>query len=154
MEEYRDLSIHEWNFREVLIAKLTSLLKQQQIYWKQRGTVKWVRFGDAGTKFFHGHATIRHRKNLITVLEDTYGQLQTRHPVKVQILWEAYKERLGLRGYQHMLYDLNALFGDQIDLAMLEEPFQHEEIDQVVAALPSDKSPGPDGFNTGFVKKC
>jgi len=35
----------------------------------------------------------------------------------------------------------------------LEEPFSHEEVDLVVASLPSDKSPGPDGFNTDFIKK-
>lgn len=33
-------------------------------------------------------------------------------------------------------------------------PFTHQEIDYVVRALPSDKSPGLDGFNTDFVKKC
>jgi len=27
-------------------------------------------------------------------------------------------------------------------------------VDQVVKSLPSDKAPGPDGFNTDFVKKC
>jgi hypothetical protein len=38
-------------------------------------------------------------------------------------------------------------------LDTLSDPFAHEEIDVVVANLPSDKSPGPDGFNTDFVKK-
>jgi len=33
-------------------------------------------------------------------------------------------------------------------------PFQKEEIDAVVKFLPSDKAPGPDGFNTDFVKNC
>jgi hypothetical protein len=62
LEEYRDLTIHEWNFRIVLQDKYSSLLNQQQIYWKQRGTLKWVKFGDEGSKIFHAIATIRHRK--------------------------------------------------------------------------------------------
>lgn len=45
LEEYRDLSIQESNFKEVLSEKLLSLLRQQKIYWKQRGTIKWVKFG-------------------------------------------------------------------------------------------------------------
>lgn len=53
-----------------------------------------------------------------------------------------------------MLFDLASLFGGQIDLRILEEPFTTEEIDQVVAGLPNDKSLGPDGFNTDFIKKC
>lgn len=33
-----------------------------------------------------------------------------------------------------------------MDLSKHEQPFTGEEIDHVVANLPSDKSPGPDGF--------
>jgi hypothetical protein len=39
-------------------------------------------------------------------------------------------------------------------LGCLDEPFSHEEIDEVIKRLPSDKSLGPDGFNTDFVKRC
>ena len=34
------------------------------------------------------------------------------------------------------------------------ETFGKDEIDAVVKGLPSDKAPGPDGFNTDFLKKC
>ena len=40
-----------------------------------------------------------------------------------------------------------------IDLSSLELPFSKEEIDSVVHSLPTDKSPGPDGFNIDFVKR-
>lgn len=80
--------------------------------------------------------------------------MQTAHQAKAQILWEAYKERLGITEYHAMTMDLNTLLGNQVNLSFLEEPFTHEEIDQVVLHLPSDKSPGPDGFNTDFVKNC
>ena len=39
-------------------------------------------------------------------------------------------------------------------MGCLEEPFTNDEIDNIIKSLPSDKSPGPDGFNTDFVKKC
>jgi hypothetical protein len=42
----------------------------------------------------------------------------------------------------------------QDGLQWLDAPFSRQEIDSIVAALPSDKSPGPDGFNTNFIKKC
>lgn len=53
-----------------------------------------------------------------------------------------------------MVFDLANWFTDNPDLSSLEEPFTHEEIDMVVANLPSDKSPGPHGFNTDFIKRC
>ena len=60
IEEYRYLSLEEWNFRSILKEKMFSLLEQQRTYWRQRGNIKWVTLGDAGTKFFHANATIRH----------------------------------------------------------------------------------------------
>jgi hypothetical protein len=36
----------------------------------------------------------------------------------------------------------------------LSKPFSVEEIDQVVSLMPSDKSPGPDGFSGLFLKVC
>lgn len=53
-----------------------------------------------------------------------------------------------------MVLDLQTLLGQHADLASLDEPFTHEEIDNVVSSLPSHKSPGSDGFNTDFIKKC
>lgn len=53
-----------------------------------------------------------------------------------------------------MLFDLEDLLTRSSDLGCLSEPFSAEEIDAVVRNLSSDKSPGPDGFNTDFVKRC
>lgn len=35
LEEWRDLSVQESNFREILNSKLSNLIHQQQIYWRQ-----------------------------------------------------------------------------------------------------------------------
>jgi hypothetical protein len=83
---FRDLSLHEWNFRDFISAKLISLLKQQKTYWKQRGKIRWVKEGDAGTKFFHAHATFRHRKNTITTLQDSLGNILQHHEQKAELL--------------------------------------------------------------------
>lgn len=34
LEEFKDLSVPQWNFKIILEKKLLSLLKQQNIYWK------------------------------------------------------------------------------------------------------------------------
>jgi len=59
VELYRGLSLPEWNFKNLISGKLILLLKQQRTYWKQRGKIRWVKEGDAGTKKFHAHATIK-----------------------------------------------------------------------------------------------
>lgn len=40
------------------------------------------------------------------------------------------------------------------NLQYLEEPVMQEEIDNIVKALPNNKSPGPDGFSNEFLKRC
>lgn len=46
------------------------------------------------------------------------------------------------------------MLDNNVDLSSLVSPFSHAEIDAVVKNFPSNKSPGPDGFNTDFLKKC
>jgi hypothetical protein len=96
LEEYRDLSVQEWNFKAILKEKLSSLLDQQRIYWKQRANVKSIKFGDGNIKFFHANATIKFRKNSIAFLHNSNGELISEHSGKADLLWEAYKDRLGI----------------------------------------------------------
>jgi hypothetical protein len=53
LEEFRDLSLEEWNFRQVVKSNLEHLLEKQRIYWMQRGRIKWATLEDENTKFFH-----------------------------------------------------------------------------------------------------
>jgi hypothetical protein len=82
LEEGRDLTLEEWNFRQIIIDHLQDLLHQQRIYWKQRGTIKWVKFGDECTNFFHANASIRHRRNAITSLSNADGLEVSQHEDK------------------------------------------------------------------------
>jgi hypothetical protein len=41
-----------------------------------------------------------------------------------------------------------------IDFNSLIEPFFRDEIDDIVKNMPTNKSPGLDGFNGAFLKKC
>ena len=117
IEEFRDLTLMEWNFKAVLEDKLLFLLRQQKIYRKQRCSIRWVKEDDVGTNFFHAHATIKHRRNLITCLEDSDGTSHTTHQSKAIILWEACKDRLGTIEFNSMLLDLSSLLQNSEDLS-------------------------------------
>jgi hypothetical protein len=154
IEEHRDLSIEEWNFRELLQSKNADLLQIQKTYWKQRASIKWVTKGDICSRFFHAHATVKHMRNSIALLSDDSGSFFSDHDMKANLLWNVFKCRLGSSDFSENVFDLSGLIMLQEGLHWLEEPFTKQEIDSIVAALPSDKSPGPDGFNTNFLKKC
>jgi hypothetical protein len=53
LEEFRDLSLEEWNARRIFQQNLQFLLQQQKEYWRQRGRIKWATLGDENTNFFH-----------------------------------------------------------------------------------------------------
>jgi hypothetical protein len=69
------------------------------------------------------------------------------------IIWEAFKESLSTSEFSHIYFDLGSLIHRDDDLEDLAAPFSKEEIDNIVKNLPLGKSPGPDGFNTNFMKK-
>lgn len=151
LENYRDLTLAEWNFREILKQKLSNLLDQQKIYWKQRGAIKWIKLGDTNTKKFHANASIRHRGNLIKQLVSQQGIICHSHKDKELIIWEEFKERLATSTITSFSVDPSSFIQPVDDLSFLEEPFLPQEIDTVIKSLPNDKSPGPDGFSNEFL---
>jgi hypothetical protein len=154
IEESRDLTIQEWNFKNALVHHLQGLLSNQRSYWKQRGQIKWATLGDAGTKFFHANATSKHRHNSILSLSSDNGMVAFSHKDKEEVLFQAFKDRLGTSQPTSMVFNLSELLQPANNLSTLELPFSRGEIDQIIRNLPTNKSPDPDGFNTDFVRKC
>jgi hypothetical protein len=77
------------------------------------------------------------------------------HDGKAELLWSAFKERMGTSDNPTMHFNLSSLFGspEHSDiLQALEAPFSDSEIDDIIKNLPNDKSHGPDGFNNEFIK--
>jgi hypothetical protein len=52
-----------------------------------------------------------------------------------------------------MQFNLQDLVQRHTNLEFLYLPFSSKEVDGVILDLPSDKAPGPDGFNNLFYKK-
>jgi hypothetical protein len=155
LAEFRDLSLPEWNFHEILQSHLLTLLEKQREYWRQRGSIRWVQLGDAGTHFFHANATLKHRSKFITQLTDPHGITLTTHKDKEDLIWQEFKERLGVTEFNGFTIDPSSLIQGTVSPELfnhLESNFTQQEIDSVIKNLPNYKSPGPDGFNNEFTK--
>ncbi|XP_074297456.1 uncharacterized protein LOC141628183 [Silene latifolia] len=61
------------NERKILVKEVAKLLKQVEIYWKQRSRALWLKEGDRKTKYFHRKAGQRNEKNNIAKLIDDNG---------------------------------------------------------------------------------
>ncbi|XP_038985526.1 uncharacterized protein LOC120111727 [Phoenix dactylifera] len=58
-----------------LLSLHDSLLRQQEIFWRQKSRVQWIQEGNRNTRFFHQSAVIRRHRNRIRVIRDEDGQL-------------------------------------------------------------------------------
>jgi hypothetical protein len=99
-------------------------------------------------------ATISHRQNTISQILNEGGIWVQDHSGKEALLWYAFKNRLGISTQVTMLFNLEYLITPRDNLEALGAPINREEIDTIVKRLPSDKAPGPDGFNGLFTKRC
>jgi hypothetical protein len=153
LEENRQLYKQEHNFRKILRGHILKLLERKKIFWKQRYTVRWTKFGDESTSFFHAAATERFRINNISSLENNLGELVSGHHEKANMIWEEFRERMGQSTDPDMLFHLPDILtpGSLHDLPV---QYTHKDIDKVVRAMPANKAPGPDGFNGTIYKKC
>jgi len=153
LEEQRPLLGLEAAFRRLVKSHLATLLESKRVYWKQRNTVRWVTLGDENSSFFHAMATISHKKNFIVSITGPDGNLVTEHDQKANMLWEAYKNRLGCSEFTYIEYDLSSILTAH-DLQELDAEFSDQEVETVIKNLPNSHAPGPDGFNGLFIKKC
>jgi hypothetical protein len=109
LEDARPLSTPEKNFRKIIRNHLAKLLEAKRTYWKQRATIKFVRFDNENTKVFHAMSTYTNGKNHVCQLFLDNGDCLTQHGEKAAALWESYKGRLGTSEFDHIYYDLNYL---------------------------------------------
>ena len=122
--------------------------------WKQRAIIRWVIFYKESSHFFKTKATIKYRNNFINNLEDENGNIFTEQQDNENLLWRAFKSRLGTSLPTSNLLELTTILKRVENLEDLERPFTTTEIDEVIKRMPKDKAPGLDGFNGAVVKKC
>lgn len=70
--------------------ELNALYEKEEKMWQQRSKVQWLKNGDQNTKFFHGIATQRKRKNFIKGLHDGNGAWQEDEEVFPAIIIDFY----------------------------------------------------------------
>jgi thymidylate synthase len=97
LEEQRCLSVAEKNFQRILQEHTRKLIEAKRIYWKNRAKSIWATLGDENTRYFHTIGTKSYIRNLIAFIKASDGSLIYNHDHEAAIIWDSYKERLGVR---------------------------------------------------------
>ena len=144
---------------ETLRVQLEERRKQEEILWKQKSRVQWLKEGERNTKFFH--RTVMHRRhvNRITHLENGQGDIIREHS-KIEtelinfyqdLLTETQEDRT--EAIQRVTRHILVIVTPEQNAA-LTRPITQKEVDQAVKDMPPGKAPGPDGFTTDFFHHC
>ena len=78
----------------IILGKLEERRKQEEVLWRQKSRIKWLREGERNTKFFH-QTMIQHRqRNRILSIRDKNGERIIEQEGIEQVLMEYHKDIL------------------------------------------------------------
>ncbi|RVW12452.1 LINE-1 retrotransposable element ORF2 protein [Vitis vinifera] len=141
--------------RVIRKGELEELILREEIHWKQKAKIKWVKEGDCNSKLFHKVANGRRNKNFIKILENERGLvLDSSESITEEILLYFKKlyscptrESWRVEGIDWSPISEESAF-------RLDFPFAEAEIFNAIFQLDRDKAPGPDGFTIAVFQDC
>uniref|UniRef100_A0A0V0IXC5 Putative ovule protein n=1 Tax=Solanum chacoense TaxID=4108 RepID=A0A0V0IXC5_SOLCH len=154
IQDQRVLTEVETLSKAELLVDFESIAKCEEIAWRQRSRVNWLKQGDNNTKFFHRSANAHRRYNNIDELM-VDGEA-TKNPEVITKEIEKFYQRLytetetwrpagGCRADRRVSIE---------DNQMLQKEFEEQEIWECVKLCAGDKAPGPDGYTMAFYIHC
>ncbi|XP_049398963.1 uncharacterized protein LOC125862883 [Solanum stenotomum] len=129
-----------------------------EMYLQQQSKVTWLKLGDDNTRYFFSEIKHRRLKLATTQLKDESGQWQTDQANIAQIFLNYYKKLLGekttskIQAQRVVLQNGNVL-GINHQMKLIE-PFTEVDVKQAMFKIDNTKSPGPDGYGSGFFKEA
>ncbi|RVW98663.1 hypothetical protein CK203_032244 [Vitis vinifera] len=100
---------------------------KEEVQWRQKSRVKWIKEGDCNSKFFHRVATGRRSRKFIKSLISERGETLN----NIEVISE----------------EIVNFFGN-----LYSKP--EEEVRMAVFQLNKEKAPGPDGFTIAVYQEC
>ncbi|KAL6204632.1 hypothetical protein ACLB2K_021899 [Fragaria x ananassa] len=140
------------NRRNAIVVELNKSLEIEESIWRQRSIINWLQEGDQNTKFFHGFAKGRGRKNRVLGIMSSTGEWIEQETEIQQAFNTHFSQLFTSEGCDHMELVLDTVqrkVTDDIN-AKLNKLFTKLDIDEALKQMGPDKSPGEDGFSARF----
>ena len=138
--------------------KLNVLLTAEEKYYRQRSRVRWADVGDRNTVFYHRVVTQHVTVNHIHFLKDEDGRvICTTEELKSHSA-QYFQSILGVTDLPNSLapmeelQDLLPFRCSELQQAYLSRTVLEPEIKGTIFSMPTNKSPGPDGYSIKFIR--
>ncbi|KAJ8420343.1 LOW QUALITY PROTEIN: hypothetical protein Cgig2_012108 [Carnegiea gigantea] len=123
---------------------------------RQQCKADWLAYGDECTRYFFAKAKQRKTVSYFFELQDDQGNFQQGFPAVASILQHYYKSQLGEQLPHSGKIDPHVIsMGNVLSIEQqfgLCAPFSDNDIKNAIFSIPNTKSPGPNGFSSGFFK--
>jgi len=135
-------------------------MSREEVFWKQKSRVQWIKEGDRNTSFFHLSA-MKHRKaNSISklclengniIIEDT--EIGDQAVLFFQNLLSDQGSNAGNGRVMDQFIDKIPCLITKEDNSKMLKPISEEEVHVVLFSMGPFKAPGPDGFPPIFFQE-
>ncbi|KAJ9680549.1 hypothetical protein PVL29_019768 [Vitis rotundifolia] len=157
-----DLIEQEGNLNSDLVSErnsrrreLEDVLLKEEVQWRQKSRVKWIKEGDCNSKFFHRMATGRRSrkfiKSLISERGETLSNIEVISEEIVNFFGKLYSKP---EGDSWRIEGVDWVPIQEESAVWLDRPFSEEEVRMAVFHLNKEKAPGPDGFTIAVYQEC
>ena len=153
-EDHHSLTKEEKLEKTTLRTELEKAALLEEISWRQKSRVLYLKEGDSNTRFFHRMANSNRKNNCIEnlMIDGALSSNQDRIADHIEHFYmNLYSEQQVQHPFPDVL-DFPRISGDNV--VWLERPFEEVEIFEVIKEFNGDKSPGPDGFLMAFFQAC
>ncbi|XP_074302306.1 uncharacterized protein LOC141633799 [Silene latifolia] len=140
------------NERKKLVEDIAKLLRQEEMFWRQRSRALWLKDGDKNTKFFHRRASQRKQKNHISKLVDDEGRIHESTETIAATTTNYFKDLFTSTNpiiSEELLYGVEGRVTDMMN-AGLQANYGADEVIEALNQMNPLKAPGPDGMNGLF----
>ncbi|CAL1373659.1 unnamed protein product [Linum trigynum] len=149
----------DWGKLREIESHLRAAWVDEEIYWRQKSRVGWLKEGDQNSSYFHNVTRARRRHNCIHSLKDPAGNSVTSEEGKALIANDFYTHLFTSGGLdsQSVLEKVGALqierrVTDRMNSRLTAE-VSPEEIRNSVFQIGATQAPGSDGFTGVFYRK-
>eukprot|EP00253_Pinus_taeda_P008595 PITA_08595 len=136
-------------------GKLLEREQQEEVLWRQKSRIRWLKEGEKNTRFFHRTTVQRRMHNQIAQVTNAQGEkLETQEEIEKEFLHyfkEISQEPNINRGeaIDNITRHIPRLVSEEQN-SLLLKPISLQEVELAVKSLKAGKAPGPDGFSSNF----
>ena len=137
------------------LKELTTALKAEEMFWRQKSTVLWLRKGDKNSKYFHALVKQKRARNRITQLLDENGNVVEDEEGLVANATSYFRqifESSNPEDIDDALTEVSTSITGAVN-EDLTRPVTEWEVKLSLFAMHPEKAPGPDGMTALFYQK-